>query len=79
MSKANEKKRSHTEARWKQQFSSGIAAALFCLEQYQRTGTPVTRKEYAAALRKQEYEPLMVEADGLFRALMPKEILHRGD
>ena len=32
MSKANEKKRSHTEARWKQQFSSGIAAALFCLE-----------------------------------------------
>lgn len=79
MSRANAKRHEKVDTRWKSQFASGIAAAHFCLEQHQKTGKPVTRKEYEAALRKQGYASLMVEADALFRKLMPPEVLHRGD
>lgn len=78
MSRTNEKRHENMEARWKKQFSAGVAAAVFCLEQYQKTGTPVTRKEYEAALRKRGYESLLIEADALFRQLVPPEVLHRG-
>lgn len=79
MTRPNEKRRERTESRWKEQFSVGVAAAIFCLEHYRETGNPVTREEYKAALRQQGCESLMVEADALFRKLMPPEVLHRGD
>lgn len=79
MRSANELRRKNVEERWKSQFSIGVAAAVFCLEQQQKTGKPVTRKEYEAALKERGYALLMVEAESLFRKLMPPEVLHRGD
>lgn len=79
MTKPNEKRRERTELRWKKQFSIGVAAAVFCFEHYQKTEKPVTRDEYKAALGERGYGLLMVEADELFRKIMPPEVLHRGD
>ena len=79
MTKANEKRREKTETRWKEQFSVGIATAVFCFEHYQKTGKPVIRDDYEAALIERGYAPLMIEADTIFRKLMPPEVLHRGD
>lgn len=79
MTKANEARREKIEARWKDQFPIGVALTLFCLQQYGKTGKPVTQKEYEAALRQQGYDSLMIEAGEVFRKLMPPEILHRGD
>jgi hypothetical protein len=79
MASPNKKRRENTELRWKEQFSVGVAAAVFCLEQYQKTGKPVTKEEYKAALRAQGHDALMVEAEAFFRKLVPPEVLHRGD
>jgi len=79
MSKANAKRRENTEARWKEQFSVGVAAAVFCLEEFRKTGKPVTQKEYKAALQERGHGAFMIEAEELFRKLMPPEALHRGD
>lgn len=79
MSKPNKTRRENVESRWKDQFSIGMAAAVFCMKQYQETGKPVPRKAYEAAIRAKGYRPLMVEADTLFRQIMPPEVLHRGD
>ncbi len=79
MNRANEKRRENVEKRWKEQFSVGVTAAILCLEQYQKTGKSMTQKEYRAALRERGYEAFMVEAEEIFRRLMPPEALHRGD
>lgn len=79
MTRANEKRREKTESRWKEQFSVGIAAAVFCFEHYQKTGKPVTRDDYMTALIERKYASLMIEADTVFHKLMPPEMLHRGD
>jgi hypothetical protein len=79
MNRANEKRRENVEKRWKEQFSVGVAAAVFCLEQARKTGKPVTQKEYRAILRERGYDAFMVEAEEIFRKLMPPEALHRGD
>ena len=79
MSKANDKRRENIEARWKEQFSVGVAAAVYCLEQHRKTGKPVTQKEYKKALLEHGYDAFMIEAEELFRKLMPSEALHRGD
>jgi hypothetical protein len=79
MASPNKKRRENSELRWKEQFSVGIALALFCAEQHRKTGKPVTREEYRAALRKEGLPPLMAEAEVIFRKLMPLELLHRGD
>jgi hypothetical protein len=75
----NEKRRENTEKRWKEQFSIGVAAAVICMEQYVKTGKPVTQKEYRAALRERGHEAFMIEAEELFRKFMPPEALRRGD
>lgn len=79
LERANDVRQNNAGERWKKQFSSGIAATLFCMEEYRKTGKPVTRKEYTAALNADGHAPLMVEAEGFFRNLLPKEMLHRGD
>ena len=79
MGKANEKRLTNTEARWKEQFSLGIRAALYCMEQYQQTGSPVTCKEYETMLTRRCNGSFMVEAGRMFREIIPPEILHRGD
>jgi len=79
MRSANETRRENVEKRWKEQFSIGVVAAVFCLEQHRKTGKPVMQKEYRAALQKHGLASFMVEAEELFRKLMPPEVLHRGD
>ena len=79
MTQPNKMRREKSELRWKKQFSAGVAAAVFCLEQYKKTGNPVTKEEYNSALRAQKHDVLMVEAETFFRTLMPSEVLHRGD
>lgn len=79
MGKANEKRLANTEARWKEQFALGIKASLYCMEQHQQTGKPVTRKEYETMLTRRCNGSFMVEAGRIFREIMPPEILHRGD
>jgi len=79
MGKANEKRLANTEARWKEQFALGIKAALYCMEQHQQTGKPITRKEYETMLTHRCNGSFMVEAGRIFREIMPPEILHRGD
>lgn len=79
MSRANEIRRENVEKRWKEQFSIGVAAAVFCLEQYRKTGKPVLQRDYSAALKERGGASFMIEAEELFRKLMPSEVLHRGD
>lgn len=79
MHKANEARFAKSEARWKEQFSLGVSAAVFCMEQYAKTGKAIEQKQYEDALKELGCGLLMSEADRIFRKTMPQDVLHRGD
>jgi len=79
MSNANTKRSEKSEERWKDQFSLAVTLTKFCLERYAETGKPVTKREYNAMLASEKLPALMVEAEAIFRKIMPQEVLDRGD
>jgi len=79
MSNANTKRSEKSEERWKDQFSLAVTLTKFCLERYAETGKPVTKREYNAMLASKKLPTLMVEAEAIFRKIMPQEVLDRGD
>jgi len=79
MSNPNTKRLEKSEGRWKDQFSLAVTLTKFSLERYAETGKPVTKREYKAMLVREKLPALMVEAETIFRKVMPQEILDRGD
>ena len=76
---AMDKKQANFDDRWKKQALSGLAAAVFCFQQYEAQRRPVTKAEYYQFLNEHGYKALMVETEAALRKILPKHLLHQGD
>ena len=73
-----EKKSAKTAERWEKHLEIAVKLAVYCMEQYNECGKPITKKQYEAELKRQKLTLLSDKADRAFRRSMPYHMLERG-
>ena len=66
MQAPNQAKKIKTENRWKEQIPSLVAATLFCVAQFRKTGERVPQKDYTTELERLGLPELLEEANASF-------------
>lgn len=64
--------------KWEKYLSTAVRLTIYCLEEYKRTGKPVTQAEYEAERKRLELTSMADRAERAFRKAMPQEVLERG-
>lgn len=73
-----EKKSAKTADRWEKHLEVAVKLAVYCMEQYNECGKPITKKQYETELKRQKLTLLSDKADRAFRRSMPYHMLERG-
>jgi len=76
--KAVERKGIKTAQSWENYLSTAVKLAVYCFEQYKKTGKPITKAEYETERKRLGLSSMADKAERAFRRSMPPGVLEKG-